>query len=164
MTDRTAGEGASGTARIGASQDDLYALISDVTRMTEWSPENVAGRWLGGLSAPAIGARFTGANRRGWRRWSTTCTVVAAEPGRKFAFQVSFAGIPVSIWAYEFQADGDETVVTETWTDRRPGWFALLARPVMGIDDVRVHNQENIRKTLANLKAVAERRDGPTPR
>lgn len=146
-----------GTARIAASADDLYALVSDVTRMGEWSPENVGGRWLGGATGPEVGARFSGANRRGWRRWSTTCTVVAAEPGRKFAFEVAFTGVPVSRWTYEFQADGEATAVTETWADLRPAWFALLAGPVMGLDDINAHQKENIRKTLANLATAAER-------
>lgn len=150
------GEGASGTRRIVAPAEDLYALVSDVTRMGEWSPENVGGRWLGGATGPVVGARFSGANRRGWRHWSTTCTVVAAEPGRRFSFEVAFAGVPVSRWTYEFQPDGDATIVTESWTDRRPAWFALLAKPVMGLDDIRAHNRENIEKTLANLKAAAE--------
>ena len=145
------------TARIAASADDLYALVSDVRRMGEWSPENVGGRWLGGVSAPAVGARFRGSNRRGWRRWSTTCTVVAAEPGRTFAFEVAFSVVPASRWTYAFQPDGDATVVTETWTDRRPRWFALLAGATMGIDDIRAHNRENIKKTLANLATAAER-------
>ena len=148
---------ARGTARIAAPAHDLYDLVSDVTRMGEWSPENVGARWLGHASGPAVGARFSGSNRRGWRRWSTTCTVIAAEPGRRFAFEVAFAGITVSRWSYEFRPEGDETVVTESWTDRRPGWFSLMAKPMMGIEDVRVHNRENIQETLANLKAAAER-------
>ena len=147
----------SATARIAAPADHLYGLVSDVARMGEWSPENVGGRWIGGATAPAVGARFRGSNRRGWRRWSTTCTVVAAEPGRTFAFDVAFAGIPASRWTYEFRPDGEATVVTETWTDRRPRWFALLAGATMGIDDIRAHNRENIKVTLANLTAAAER-------
>lgn len=148
---------ASGTARVAAPADELYALVSDVGRMGEWSPENVGGRWLAGATGPAVGARFSGSNRRGWRRWSTICTVVAADPGRKFEFDVGFAGISVSRWTYEFQPDGDATVVTETWTDRRPGWFALVVGPTMGVADLPAHHQENIRKTLANLTAAAER-------
>jgi uncharacterized protein YndB with AHSA1/START domain len=144
-------------ATIAAPADELYALVSDVTRMGEWSPENLGGRWIGGASAPAVGARFRGSNRRGWRRWSTTCTVVAAEPGSTFAFDVAFAGIPASRWIYEFRRDGDATVVTETWRDRRPRWFAALAGAAMGIDDVRAHNRRNMEQTLAKLKAVAER-------
>jgi hypothetical protein len=145
---------ASATATIAAPADTLYALVSDVTRMGEWSPENVGGRWLGGATGPSMGARFRGSNRRGWRRWSTTCTVVAAS-GRMFAFDVSVAGVPASRWTYEFRPDGDATVVTETWTDRRPRWFARLAGATMGIDDMSAHNQENIRVTLANLAAAA---------
>ena len=125
--------------------------------MAEWSPENVGAQWLGDATGPAVGAEFSGSNRRGWRRWSTTCTVIAAEPGRKFAFEVAFAVVPISRWTYEFHAEGEETVMTETWTDRRPAWFSHLLSPVMGVGDVRVHNEENIRKTLANLKAAAER-------
>jgi Polyketide cyclase / dehydrase and lipid transport len=147
----------SATARIAAPADTLYALISDLTRMGEWSPENVGGRWLGSASSPAVGARFRGSNRRGWRRWSTTCRVVAADPGRTFAFDVSVAGILASRWSYEFRPDGDATMVTETWTDFRPTWFALLAGATMGIDDIRAHNQENIRATLGNLATAAER-------
>ena len=143
-------------ARIAAPAGMLYALVSDVTRMGEWSPENVGGRWLGGATAPLVGARFRGSNRRGWRRWSTTCRVVAAEPGSTFAFDVSVSGIPASRWTYELRPDGDFTVVTETWTDRRPRWFAILAGATMGIDDIRAHNQDNIRATLANLTAAAE--------
>lgn len=153
---------ASGTARIEAPAGELYALVSDIVRMGEWSPENVGGRWLGGATAPAVGARFSGSNRRGWRRWSTVCTVVAADPGHTFSFDVGFAGIRVSTWTYEFRPDGNATVVTETWTDRRPGWFALVVGPTMGVADLCAHHRENIRKTLANLTtAVAPRPEPP---
>ncbi|HZP15210.1 MAG TPA: SRPBCC family protein [Nocardioides sp.] len=146
----------SATVSIGAHAEMLYALVSDVTRMGEWSPENVGGRWRGDSTAPSVGARFRGSNRRGWRRWSTRCTVVDATPGQKFAFEVAVAGIPASRWTYEFQPDGNTTVVTETWTDRRPRWFAVLAGATMGIADIRAHNQQNIAATLANLKTAAE--------
>lgn len=155
--DRVPERDVSATARIAAPADTLYALVSDVRRMGEWSPENVGGRWLGDATGPAVGARFRGSNRRRWRRWSTTCTVVTAAPGRSFAFDVAFAGIPASRWTYGFRPDGDATVVTETWTDRRPRWFALLAGATMGIDDIRAHNQANIDETLANLASAAER-------
>jgi hypothetical protein len=143
--------------RIAAPADALYTLVSDVTRTGEWSPENVGGRWLGTATGPAVGARFRGSNRRGFRRWSTTCTVVAADPGRRFAFEVAFAGIPVARWSYEFTPDGGDTLVTETWTDRRPSLFATAARPIMGIPDMRAHNEKNMHTTLANLREVATR-------
>jgi hypothetical protein len=143
--------------RIAAPADALYALVSDITRTGEWSPENVGGRWLGAATGPAVGARFRGSNRRGLRRWSTTCTVVAADPGKRFAFEVAFAGIPVARWSYEFASEGGDTLVTETWTDRRPALFAIAARPIMGIPDMRAHNEKNMRSTLAKLRGVATR-------
>ncbi len=139
------------TQRIDASPETLYALVSDITRMGEWSPENVGGRWLGEATAAAVGARFRGSNRRGWRRWSTVCTVVTCEPGTAFAFDVDVLRIPASRWTYEFEPDDGATIVTETWTDRRPRWFARLAGATMGIDDIRAHNRNNIATTLANL-------------
>jgi hypothetical protein len=145
------------TERIGASVHELYGLVSDVTRTGEWSPENVGGRWLKGATTAAVGARFRGSNRRGWRRWSTTCTVVAAEPGSRFAFEVAVAGVPASRWTYDFRPDGDGAFVTETWQDRRPRWFALAAGATMGIKDIRGHNRLNMEQTLANLRVVAER-------
>ncbi|HYZ93746.1 MAG TPA: SRPBCC family protein [Actinomycetota bacterium] len=141
--------------RIAAPAEVLYGLVSDITRTGEWSPENIGGRWLGGATGPAVSARFRGSNRRGLRRWSTTCTVVAADPGRRFAFDVAFVGIPVARWTYEFVPDDGETVVTETWTDRRPAWFAAINRPIMGIPDMRAHNEKNMRTTLANLREAA---------
>lgn len=146
----------SATVRIAAPAETVYDLVSDVTRMGEWSPENVGGRWLGGATTPSVGARFRGSNRRGWRRWSTTCTVVAADPGSTFAFDVAVAGIPASRWTYEIVPDGDAAAVIETWTDRRPRWFARLAGAAMGIDDIRAHNGVNIRATLASLATAAE--------
>ena len=125
--------------------------------MGEWSPENVGGRWVRGAVGPTRGARFRGSNRRGWRRWTTNCRVVAAEPGLRFAFDVRVVVIPASRWAYELKPDGDATLVTETWSDHRPTWFARLAGATMGIDDIRGHNQRNIEATLANLAIVAER-------
>lgn len=147
----------SACARIACPADSLYTLISDVTRMGEWSPENIGGRWVRGASGPAPGARFLGSNRRGWRRWTTNCTVVAAEPGRRFSFDVRVVVIPASRWTYDLKPDGDATLVTETWSDHRPSWFARLAGATMGIDDIRAHNQRNIEATLANLAAAAER-------
>src|SRR5438270_13263418 len=101
---------------VQAAPDKLYELVSDVTRMGEWSPETTSCKWLGGATDPAVGARFRGSNRSGWRRWSTTCTVVEADPGRAFAFEVKVGPFPVAKWTYEFAAEGQGSRVTERWT------------------------------------------------
>ena len=80
-----------------------------------------------------------------------------AEPDRCFAFDVAVGVIPASRWTYDFQPDRDGTIVTETWTDRRPRWLDLIAGVTMGIDDIREHNRENMRQTLDRLAEAVER-------
>ena len=43
------------TREIDAPAEKLWAMVSDVTRMGEWSPENVGGNWLGGATGPKPG-------------------------------------------------------------------------------------------------------------
>src|SRR5262249_1443581 len=81
---------------IHATPHHIYALIADLPRMGEWSPECERVAWEGGATGPAEGARFVGHNRGGpfqWCRWSRHGRVLTADPGREFAF-VTEAGGP----------------------------------------------------------------------
>ena len=144
------------STEIAAPPDRVWSLVSDLPRMGEWSPENTGGRWLGGASGPAVGAKFRGSNAKGFRRWSTTCTVTDATAGKRFAFDVHYAGIPISTWEYSIDATGGGSTVTESWSDRRPFWMKIGSGPVMGVLDRAAHNRRNMEATLAALKAAAE--------
>ena len=74
---------------INAPAERVYEMISDVTRMREWSPETKRCRWIRGADGPRVGAWFTGTNAYRGRWWRTVCRVVAATPGREFAFEVT---------------------------------------------------------------------------
>ncbi|WP_104118626.1 SRPBCC family protein [Arthrobacter sp. B1805] len=150
---------------IGRPPQVLYAMVSDITRMGEWSPENRGGVLArgGGVS---VGAVFDGANRRGRVRWTTRCTVTAAYPGREFAFRVHAIGgtrhlLPARIatWRYTFAEHEGGTLVTESWTDDRP-WADGVARAfdyvATGGTTFAAFQRGNIRRTLRNLKAAAE--------
>jgi hypothetical protein len=143
---------------VAATPETLYGLVSDVTRMGDWSPETTSCRWVRGATGPAVGAKFRGANRDGWRHWSTTCTVVTADPGKRFAFEVDFAGLPIARWIYDFTAEGDGCLVVETWDDRRAGWVAGPSKVLMGVPDREAHNREGMEATLERLRQVAEAR------
>jgi len=138
----------------------LYTMVSDVTRMREWSPENVKCRWVGDADGPAVGAEFVGVNAYHKRRWRTFCRVVAADPGREFAFEVTGERrLKVSLWRYEFRPVGGGTEVIESWTDRR-GWFLkVFGRLVLGIRSRPEHNRAGMVMTLAALKVAAEGAD-----
>src|SRR3954447_18190579 len=97
------------------------AVVSDVTRIGEFSPETFEAEWLDGADGPAVGARFRGhvkRNQRGPVYW-TTCTVRTCEPGRQFAFTVDVAGSSVSTWGYRLRPQGAGTAVTEFFELRR---------------------------------------------
>src|SRR5664279_3710 len=105
---------------IDAPADAVWALVSDLPRMGEWSPEATGGDWVKGADGARVGAAFKGRNASGKKQWSTSVVVTECEPGRAFAFDVSAAGgLAVATWAYAFEPTDHGCTVTETWTDRR---------------------------------------------
>ena len=153
----------------------VYALVSNLPRMREWSPECTHVTWSsptpvprdrssGGSDTehgPAVGARFVGHNRVGVVRWFTFGRVVDADPGRRFAFTIHFGPIPISLWAYDFTPTATGCEVTESWTDHRPAALRLLFRPIFGNRTPR--NIHGIHTTLTRLKTTAEATPSPTP-
>jgi len=139
--------------QIDAPPEKVWALVSDVTRMGEWSPETVKAAWIDGATGPAVGARFKGSNKRGILRWSTKCTVVACEPGKEFTFVVGTAENPATRWSYQFAPTAGGTEATESFEAIRYGWFLkLVDRPKKALAGL----EAGVKKTLAKLKSVAE--------
>src|SRR5690554_5979802 len=95
---------------VSRPAEELYALVSDVTRMGEWSPV-CTGCWWDDDSR-GVGAWFTGRNELAGKTWKTRSQVVADEPGREFAFVVEGNR---TRWGYTFEPVGDETRMTESW-------------------------------------------------
>ncbi|MDI2132305.1 SRPBCC family protein [Yinghuangia seranimata] len=149
---------------IAVGPKPAYDVVVDVGSIGSRSPETV-GVTLRDSRALAVGSRFTGHNRNGRFRWSTRCTVVAADAGREFAFDVASAGFPISSWRYEFAPteDGTGTVVTETWYDRRGMLMKALSTVVTGVRDRPPHNRRTMQATLAALKTQLEERPHEQP-
>lgn len=143
---------------IHAPADEIWALVTDVTRTGEWSPENTGGVWLDGATGPAVGARFKGSNKRGRSRWSTTCRVIAADPGREFAFATGREKSPETIWRYVLEPAGADTKVTESFELVKPlGPISnFVTRVTTGVRDRQADLEENLRVSLGRLKAIAE--------
>jgi len=147
----------SASAVVAAPPEKVWALVADVTRMGEWSPETRAAEWLDGATGPDVGARFKGHNQRGpIARWTTTCTVVESEPGRVFAFAVGDAEDPDTVWRYSFVPAPDGTMVTETCELRKPiGLAYRLGHLAFGVRDREGDLKSGIEKTLAKLQVAA---------
>ena len=141
---------------VSARPQDVYRLIADVTRMAEWSPESAGAAWLTGAPG-TVGATFRGDNRRTWVQWSTTCTVTAAEPGRRFAFSVESVGRPVATWEYELVPSPDGCLVIERTTDQRPMLYKLCSFITLGLGRRSSRNRWTMHQTLAALARAAER-------
>lgn len=144
------------STQVSAPAERVWALVSDLPRMGDFSPENSGGAWAGGADGPAPGAVFRGRNGSGRRRWSTLSTVTRCEPGRAFAFTVTAAGMPVAEWAYEVRPDGDGCRLTETWSDRRGRLMTRLGGLATGVGDRAAFTVRSIEQTLAQVKARAE--------
>ena len=148
----------SATIHIDAPPEKVYALVSDITRMGEWSPETVKGEWLDGATGPAVGARFKGSNKNGIFRWSTKPRVLAADDGREFAFVTDLRGNDLTKWSYRFDPDGSGTKVTESFEMMadQPGFITFVERTFMRIKDRKAQLERDMEATLERIKAAVE--------
>ena len=145
---------------IDADASVLYAMVSDLPRIGEWSPECRGVDWEGAVGTPVAGATFVGHNAVGPGRrirYSRHGCVLVAEPGREFTFVTDEGGRPSTVWRYTFAPAGGGTRVTESYEVR---WIPVWAR----ILDVPTNRHRellaNMRTTLENLKTAAESAEG----
>lgn len=141
---------------IAAPAENVWEMITDITRMGEWSPEAKGGEWVKGATGPAVGARFKGKNARGKKSWSTDCEVTECEPGTRFAFKVTAGPIGVATWTYALSATPSGCHVSETWSDARGGFAKRAGKFISGVGDRETHNRAGMEQTLAALAAAAE--------
>lgn len=145
---------ASATVTIAAPADVVYDLISDVTRMGEWSPECVSCDWM---DVPGlVGSKFRGQNRSGLARWSTVAEVTAADRPREFAFATLHRGREATRWRYLLDGAGDHTVVEESFESITTPLLIGLAERFL-IRKRQSQLESGIARTLQALKATAER-------
>jgi uncharacterized protein YndB with AHSA1/START domain len=146
-----------GTARIeiAATPEQVYRLISDITRMGEWSPECYRCTWLSGTGVAVPGARFRGYNKLGLYRWQTTAVITAAEGGRLFAFTTIHdkTGREETAWRYDLLPSPGGTLLTES--------FQFVWCPVINrLTELPVPRGRQVSRgillTLSKIKAAAE--------
>ena len=144
------------TVHMETTPEQVWALVSDITRTGEFSPETFDAEWLDGATSPDLGARFRGhvkRNGRGPTYW-TTCRIVECEPGRSFGFAVEVRGKPVNTWTYRMAPSGDGTDVTESFL-LAPSLLNRIYWKVAGRARGRT-NREGMQTTLERIKAVVE--------
>jgi len=141
---------------IAAAPDAVYAAISDVTRMGEWSEECVACEWHDGVDGPTVGATFDGHNRNGDHEWTSQGRIVEAEPGRAFAFECSMYDFHYSTWGYRIEPTASGSRVTEWNEDLRPESVLEMSKEMSGVEDRTARNRQTMSTTLERLAAALE--------
>jgi hypothetical protein len=144
------------SAVIEAPAERIYALVADLPRMGEWSPECRQVEWLDGSNGPAEGATFIGHNKggpAGLMKWSRRGRVLAAAPGREFAFVTEEGGRESTEWRYRLEAVPEGTRVTESYAVHWiPTWARIVDVPTNRARELRLAMQH----TLEQLKGAAE--------
>jgi uncharacterized protein YndB with AHSA1/START domain len=139
---------------IDAPVAKVWALVSDLSKMPQWSPQCRMMRPLGQLRQ---GARTINLNRR--KRfffWPTTCTVIEIIPEKKVAFRVD---INNTIWSYELEPTDTGTRVTES-RHAENGVTPLSNMSVNalfgGVPSFERELVDGMNQTLSRIKAAAE--------
>ena len=138
---------------INAPVATVWALVSDLGRMPQWSPQCRMMRLLGPLRQ---GTRTINLNRRNYTFWPTTSTVTEVIPEKKVAFQVNANG---TIWSYELEPTDVGTRLVES-RHAENGVKPLSNMTVNalfgGVPGFERELVEGTKQSLARIKAAAE--------
>ena len=139
---------------IDATPQDVWAVVSDLKRMGEWSPQCRKMRVLGGVVEE--GTKTVNINREGFLVWPTTSKVVKFQPNKAIAFRILENR---TIWSYELEPTASGTKVIErreapTGTSKVSQF--LVKTVLGGNDDFEVDLVNGMNTTLARIKSAAE--------
>lgn len=141
---------------VAATPDEVYAIVSDVTRTGEWSVQCHRCEW--NSDARGVGAEFTGFNRTPEREWQTVSTVVADAPGREFAWEVGPGRVQ---WGFTIAPAAGGAHLTEYTRFGRTAEDVFAQRfpddAAAQIETRRTVATAGIPVTLARIKEIAER-------
>ena len=157
-------------ADIDVAPEQVWNLVTDPTRIGEFSPECVRGRWIEGSDRPEVGARFEGTNRstlpdsRNFE-WVRPCTVTRAEPHSLYAYVAHDRwDQPATEWTIRIERTGAGCRVTQSMRVVPGGLSGLrlaadadpsIARDL--VDDRVPHLRQGMAETLGRMKTHLER-------
>jgi uncharacterized protein YndB with AHSA1/START domain len=138
---------------IKAPASKVWALISDLRRMPQWSPQC---RRMQPLGPVRQGTRTLNLNRRKNLFWPTTCTVTEVIPDQKLAFRVNANG---TVWSYELQPIPEGTRVIESRHAEngvKPMSTMTVNALLGGEESFERELLDGMNASLAKIKAAAE--------
>ncbi len=158
MTDDPRAPELEASIEIDAPPEKIWALVSDIERMSSWSPQVVRSTVNG--DTVGLGTTFTNENQQDDLVWPTNARVERFEPPREFAFKIKENRL---IWSFVLEPlPGGGTRVTE----RRESPDGITDLSVNfteaylgGVEAFTERQRAGMRETLERLKAEAETAD-----
>ncbi len=139
---------------INAPVPKVWALVSDLKKMPQWSPQCRLMKPIGGMRQ---GTRTINFNRRGFLAWPTTSRITELIPEKKLAFRVNENH---TVWSYELEPTEAGTRLIET-RHAENGTTAMsnfLVNSMMGgVPSFEDELIEGMNLSLNRIKAAAER-------
>jgi len=138
---------------IDAPVATVWALVSDLSRMPQWSPQC---RLMKALGPVRQGTRTINLNRRNKMFWPTTCVLTEVIPEKKMAFQVNQNG---TIWSYELEpTDAGTRLVESRHAENGVTAFSTLSINAMlgGVPNFERELVDGMNASLSRIKAAAE--------
>jgi iron-sulfur cluster repair protein YtfE (RIC family) len=122
---------------VPAPIEAVWEVLTDVTRVGEWSHECRRVEWLAGATQARPGTRFRGTNKAGLLKWSRVNEVVLADQPRTFVWRT----VPTRLypdsceWTIELEpADGGTRITQSYRVLKRPPAVLCRLYPIIAPD------------------------------
>lgn len=148
---------------INASPAAVWALVTDLNAVGQWSPEYQGGEWLDGATGAAVGARFKGYNQREDRKWESESVVTECDVERTLAWAVGRdPGNAGASWRFDLTPQDSGTHVRQqVIIGPGPSGLTAVIEQLPHLEEKIIANRiaehsHNMQATLQGLKAAAE--------
>ena len=100
-----------------ATPSEIWAVVSDIRRIGEWSHECRSGAWLDDAVEAKPGARFAGTNQLGRYTWSRTSEVTIADAPHVLAWRTEPSHVyrDSTEWRIELEPHERGTRIVQTY-------------------------------------------------
>ncbi len=140
-----------------APPERVWALVSDVRRMPEWSPQVTSVRLRASFERVELGTQFTNRNRHGDLEWTTRGEIVRFTQDHEVAFRIEENRV---VWSFTLQ----ETTQGHTRLTQRRETPEGISDVSLDLTDSHLGGQETftavlregMRQTLERVKAAVE--------
>lgn len=144
------------SVRINAPVERVWAAISDIRQMSQWSPQVESTRLRTGYDTVEKGAQFSSRNVRGEFAWITRGEIVRYEPPTELAFRILENYV---IWSFALEPDGTGSVLTErreTPDGISDASHAAVEQYLGGAETFTREMREGMQETLERIRAAVE--------